>query len=119
MKQFIFSIVIMLCIIAISAANGYATVNAADALFSSLDNLNEKKSAEAFEVYLSSWNRYSFYFDLTLPKQRSERIEEGICMLRAAINANDPVAFEYGVEFSRIAIKAVKESNELRLKNIL
>lgn len=119
MRSFVISIVIMTAIITLSTVNCYITKSITDELFDALAVIENEKSFDSFNKYSQAWEKYTFFFDTTLPKQKSEHIIEGMAIIEAALYTNSEADLMHGITLSRASIKTIFESNRVTLKNIL
>ena len=119
MRSFVISIIIMTVIISLSIANCYFTKSITDELYDGLEKIQNERSIDAFNEYSQIWEKYTFFFDTTIPKQKSENFIEGMAMIEAALVVNCEADLIHGITLSRAAIKSIAESNKVTIKNIL
>ena len=119
MRTFVISVITLVSVISFSTFNLYKTKTVTSQMLDALSVVEQEASEDAYNQYYEVWEKYSFFFDTTLPRHKSELMIEGMAIIKAAISEHDSSAFMHGITITREAINSIADSSTLNLKNIL
>ena len=119
MRSVIISLVTLISVVSLCLFHSHKTAEITREMLYALSDLQEDVSADNYEKYTKLWEKHSFFFETTLPKQKYERLIDGKALLDAAISCGGALDIAHGINISKEALISIAESDKLNLKNIL